>query len=731
MEKFFPVSAWYTGGRARATLVDRPGPGSAQEWKKDLEQIRASGFNTVRCWVEWASFEPRRNEQHGEALDLLLELAQAVGLRVVIQVYMDSAPDWLGTEHPDARYVAADGTAIVSQGSPGFCYDHPAVREFAEKFLLAVARRVAHEDVMLGWDLWSEPHIVQWSYFDFLNEPAQFCYCTHTIRRFQEWLRLRYNDMEHLNISWRRTFGDWQEVEPPRFTTLMSYTDSIDWLQFQMDKLAEDLRWRNDLIRQEDNHVTSSHAARPSVAVLPKDGHTSPDDWRMIDSVDVWGTSVYPKHHGEGDSAQPYYRSALLTGTRSACRGRTFWIGELQGGHGYVGTFARRVTGNDVRAYGWQCVAHGAKGLHYYAWYPMTSGIESGGFGLAHLDGKATDRSEAAGEVGRVVDDNMELLMNSRPVAAQAAICWNIYANLMWTVLRETRNYIPSRSYVGAYRALFDDQVPADFVHVDEIETGALSRYRVLYVPFGLALTERSASEMKQFVAGGGVLLAEARTGWNDQAGQCSTSIPGLGLEDLFGCREGGTDGVPLDDDVEITVVRDHPAFPRLKKGDRVCGGVFRETLEPADVNDVVGTFADGEPALVAHKYGDGWGIFAGSLLSFGYFRSQDAATGALIAGLSQIAGVLPPIRLRDVEANTRDLEAHLLYSDDVKRVLIAFNHRSQDAEVVAELADGAVGEVRELVSPTGEPSSIEVEDKHILRRRMPPESVWVMELDS
>ena len=44
----------------------------------------------------------------------------------------------------------------------------------------------------------------------------------------------------------------------------------------------------------------------------------------------------------------------------------------------YVGTGAGRVTGNDGRSYGWRCVAHGAKGLHYYAWYSMTNASSQG-----------------------------------------------------------------------------------------------------------------------------------------------------------------------------------------------------------------------------------------------------------------------------------------------------------------------------------------------------------------
>ena len=51
-------------------------------WRRDLRQIKALGFNTVRTWVEWSAGEPREGEYHLEHLDLLLRLAEDVGLRV-------------------------------------------------------------------------------------------------------------------------------------------------------------------------------------------------------------------------------------------------------------------------------------------------------------------------------------------------------------------------------------------------------------------------------------------------------------------------------------------------------------------------------------------------------------------------------------------------------------------------------------------------------------------------
>ena len=51
-EAYIPFAVWYTGGRARATMVRPPEPDSPVAWKKDLQNICDCGFNTVRCWVD-------------------------------------------------------------------------------------------------------------------------------------------------------------------------------------------------------------------------------------------------------------------------------------------------------------------------------------------------------------------------------------------------------------------------------------------------------------------------------------------------------------------------------------------------------------------------------------------------------------------------------------------------------------------------------------------------------
>lgn len=42
-----------------------------------MQQIRATGFDTIRCWIDWASAEPRRREYHFETLEVLTEESAA------------------------------------------------------------------------------------------------------------------------------------------------------------------------------------------------------------------------------------------------------------------------------------------------------------------------------------------------------------------------------------------------------------------------------------------------------------------------------------------------------------------------------------------------------------------------------------------------------------------------------------------------------------------------------
>src|SRR5260370_26904495 len=114
---FFPMAVWYGGGKARAPMLERDARAKKELWRKDVRQIKALGFNTIRTWMDWATGEPKQGEDHFENLDVILELANEEGLRVCLQGYVDSAPRWLRARYPDSLFVSSNG-AVVIRDSP-------------------------------------------------------------------------------------------------------------------------------------------------------------------------------------------------------------------------------------------------------------------------------------------------------------------------------------------------------------------------------------------------------------------------------------------------------------------------------------------------------------------------------------------------------------------------------------------------------------------------------------
>ena len=314
----YPIAVWYGGGKARAPMQESNATANRAAWKKDLAQIRGLGFPAVKTWVEWASSERQEGKYDLGNLDQLLELADEAGLRVIIQVYVDSAPDWLGEKYPDSRFVAQNGESIPSQAAPGFCTDHPEIARRVASFYSEVARHAVKHRSFYAYDLWSEPHIINWAVINYIPD-AQFCFCRNTLAKFRQWLNRKYGSLQGLNAAWYRGFERWDQVDPPRFGTILSYSDFIDWKSFIADKLADDLRERKQAVKSVDpDHPATSHAAVPSIFTTPFAGDGTPDDWKMAAAADYYGTSIYPKHSSAAAPWSTTRRAGALDFIRSS-----------------------------------------------------------------------------------------------------------------------------------------------------------------------------------------------------------------------------------------------------------------------------------------------------------------------------------------------------------------------------------------------------------------------------
>lgn len=685
-----PVSVWYGGGKARAPMLEPDPRAKKEQWRADIRTIKGLGFRAFRCWVDWASAEPEPGRYDFSTLDVLLELAQEEGMRVFVQVYMDSAPEWVGRKYPDSLFVSSGGQAVPPESSPGYCRDHPGVRAADNAFYRALARHASRSKALLGWDLWSEPHVINWANPTYIPNP-EFCFCVNTKRRFRQWLQSRYGSVDALNQAWYRRYSSWEEVEPNRLSTILSYTDYIDWKMFIAAKLGEDLRERYEAVKAgAPEAVATSHAAGVGLFASPHWWEGQSDDWTMARQVDYYGTSFYPKHSAFVDR-DPVWRGALLDFTRSfgfAEGRRGFVIGELQAGFGTIAVnVSPEVTADDLRIWAWSALARGAKGIHFYAFYPMSTGYEAGGFGMIHLDGTLTERAREAGRFAQIVARHEQLLLEARPPRAEVAVVYNPLAHFVGGRQRQTAYGGPQGevagierdSLLGIYKAFWPENVPVDFVHAGALSAETLAQYRLVYLPYPPMLPSYLGQVLREYVLSGGRLVAEARAGWNSETGRASEIIPGMGLHEVFGAREAAVETAPGGKTVLL-----------FEGGFRVPARWFREVLEPLG-GRVTARFEDGAAAAVESAFGRGKALLVGSYPSAAYHSIPGEDARRWFVSLLEWAGVRKPLLVEGgVEA--RWLEA------GARRIVFVFNHECEPKPVRLRWREGGRWKIEDLI---------------------------------
>lgn len=693
---FFPFSVWYSGGTARAPMLSEITSVSAEEWRKDLQQIKDLGFNTVRTWVEWSTCEPERGKYNFANLRLLMNLAEEVGLRVFVQVYVDSAPDWVAQEFPHALYETQSGNKVLPQSAPGACTDNHDYEKVVLDFYTEVAKVATFYPALFGWDLWSEPHIINWASIDYVAN-AQFCYCPGTKLKFRNWLKNKYQTLDVLNKAWHRNFTDWSLVDPPRFSTILSYTDFIDWKNFIYEKLQQDMQSRYNAIRKVDSkHLITAHAVGASLFQSPHNGYGSTDDFLMARPLDYYGVSIYPKHNHPDRAWSVTTLRTVMDFIRSANREKGGWyVGELQGGLGTVSLLiSDPVTADDQRIWAWSAIAKGAKGVNIYAYYPMSSGYEAGGYGLINLDGTVTDRAVKAGEMAEVVNQNQQLFLASTPEKAQIGIVYNPLSQMTGGMQRRDYPGALTNSLIGYFQTFANHNIPVDFIHREHVENNQLSQYKLLIVPYPVMFTQQAAEGLRKFVKEGGYVLAEARLAWNDERGYASEIIPGLELHKVFGVHE---NEVRMGENILLQITdAKHPVLYGLEKGSFLKGSLFEQSLSSLKDYDVqvLATTSSGLPTLVSTSFGDGEAMLAGSFLGMGNFAEVDTINDKFIVNLLKWAKIDRPFTTSLDGRTSQQVEVRL-QRNSIGYIVFILNHSDQEEEVSIDLTVDKSGSYR------------------------------------
>jgi beta-galactosidase len=240
-------------------------------------------------------------------------------------------------------------------------------------------------------------------------------------------------------------------------------------------------------------------------------------------------------------------------------------------------------------------------------------------------------------------------------------------------------------SLLGIHHALFPTNVPVDYVHADRVTPQSLARYRLVFLPYPPMLPERLGGVLREYVAQGGALVAEARAGWNNERGRASPIVPGLGLHEVLGCRESA---IQTGAGGRTTLRWSDRSLPGVSAGDVLPARWYEETLEPVSPSARVvaqfagpeGKDADSGAAAVLAEFGRGKVLTLGSYMSAAYQSRPAEAVQRFYSALLDWAGVEWPVEVDVPGIEVRTLER------GPERVAFVFNHGPERREVSLRL---------------------------------------------
>jgi beta-galactosidase len=187
-------------------------------------------------------------------------------------------------------------------------------------------------------------------------------------------------------------------------------------------------------------------------------------------------------------------------------------------------TFSRNPQPGELRKICYQQLAHGADGQIWFRWRSCTVGREQYWHGLLGHDGKPTHRYREAAQVASEYRRLAPMLAGTTP-QPQVAIIYDY--DSIWA-LKFQPGY-PEASHRDAIERYYDALFRAG-VNVDILRPGGDIRgYKLVLAPHLHVLADSVASQLVEYVRGGGVLLADCRTGVKDMTNLAyDRTLPGL-----------------------------------------------------------------------------------------------------------------------------------------------------------------------------------------------------------
>jgi len=629
-------------------------------WDKAFSQIAAAGFNVVRFGeMAWNWVEKSEGNFDFSEMKLAMDTAEKYKIKVILGIATSQAPSWLIKKYPEVRPVADDGTTYPEYGPrPNICRDSSTYKELAEKYIRNIVKHFKDHPALDFWQIDNEPVYPPLDH----TTSKDFCHCGFSKEKFIAWAEKKYANIDNLNTLWGTRFwtvqfssfadistpkcGIWDAGNPHIF---------IDWFRFKSDQLGDWLKWEKSVV----SNIDSSHKIGTNGFIgVPS---RVPDHSILAQNMDWYGLDIYPK----GNKLTPNELAAHADLWRSFAwgAGAQFHVTEMQGGPNVRWGNPSYVTGDEIRIWTHQMIAHGAQAILYHNWRTPLFGSETGGFGILNIDGSRSERLTSIEKTGKEINDIINKLKGYK-LESDVAICYMRSSEVQTYQEQGPPRTIAGQwedpsveiglmyglnSIAGAHRIIWDLFNPCDFI----FETlDNLHRYKVILLPNPYLLSKKQADSLTEFVKKGGVLITEARFGLKNEFAHLYEKPL---MEDILGVKYDHT--TPAEKKLKLN-----------KFGTKVHG--FRDYINAAN-NGVIAKFSDGKPAIIEKIIGKGRFVY----FAFSLFITLGSGSTYSESLMKFVRGYLPN---PDVQTKCNENVEVSLWKGKKNNLLYIINHSNK-----------------------------------------------------
>lgn len=649
----------------------------SNDWKRDIENIKSNGFNTIKIWAQWRSNCPAENKYDFSDLRSIMDIAHENGIKVIINIILDVAPAWFCKKYPDSVMIDGAGKKISYRtiayrqvgGSPGPCFHFPEGIRARRDFCEALSKELGSHPALLLWDLWNEPELGSGIEN---REPGQeelLCYCEHSLAAFKEWLKNKYKTVEALNNSWHQYYGSWDEAELPRCSQM--FNNMVDFREFFSDTLIEETRMRKEAVRKYD----SEHPVMVHTVPLPYFNMVAAcsDDFRLAQLGDIHGNSLGTN-------------TFSATISVSAAEGKPVISSEVQINGGNIYGRPGISTIKDYKRNVFIPLSKGVKGFQYWQYRPERLGAESPAWGLTNVDGTPANQLQYAVQLNNALQENRDVILSAVPDKPKIAVINGSENQVFtWCITGSTEMYYLSLK--GIFDALHDENYNVDIVSTEQLTQEKLSQYKAVFYPFPHYIKNDVAERLKKWVADGGTLVGECFFGAVTSGdGLFAETVPSLGFDEVFGAKEGQvlTSSVfhdPYHDEWSSEDIKNSAVSLNLGGEKTINGYYYSEELIPQGNAQTIAYFSDGRCAAVRNNYGKGSAVILGSLVGYGYSKGFSGETAAFFDDIIQQCGVE-----KNALCNVDNIRTDILKTNGEIRLIVVTNNNDEDAEVNVKL---------------------------------------------